>query len=175
MRIEVVELTGAGKPFAHTYGPEELLLDEESARLVGPVEVSGRVVREGNWVRLRGTISGRTEVECGRCLAAIAFSTEAAFNVAYITAADYAASETAELQADDLDFSVFDGESIDIDELVREQILLALPSHAICRDDCKGLCPTCGADLNAGACPCAPETMDPRWAALESLKLNAKR
>jgi len=53
---------------------------------------------------------------------------------------------------------------------VREQILLALPSRRLCREECKGLCPTCGADLNAGRCDCEQREVDPRWSALAELK-----
>jgi len=58
--------------------------------------------------------------------------------------------------------------AIDLTEAVREELLLAVPQYVVCRDDCRGLCPRCGADLNAGPCGCAPET-DPRWAALTKL------
>jgi uncharacterized protein len=67
---------------------------------------------------------------------------------------------------------VFDGRTIELDPIIREQILLALPMDAVCRDDCKGLCPSCGKDLNESACACAPRPMDPRLAALKSIKIN---
>ncbi len=61
------------------------------------------------------------------------------------------------------------GEHVDLDDLVREQILLALPTRQLCRDDCKGLCPTCGANLNQTTCDCSAEEIDPRFAALAQL------
>ena len=66
--------------------------------------------------------------------------------------------------------AAFEGDSIDLDELVREQILLALPTRHLCREDCKGLCQKCGADLNAGDCSCEQGETDPRWAALADFK-----
>jgi len=65
--------------------------------------------------------------------------------------------------------SVFDGEAIDVDEIVKEQIVLAVPTRMLCREDCKGICPECGADRNKGDCNCATNDIDPRWAALKDL------
>ena len=61
-------------------------------------------------------------------------------------------------------------ETIDIDELVREQVLLAVPERSLCQEDCKGLCPTCGADRNLKECGCESVEADPRWAALKNLR-----
>lgn len=170
MRIELDKLEGKSGSFAHTYEPEELLLADEYARLTAPPQISGRIKRSDNRVRLRGAITARAEVYCDRCVKAVAVSVETNFDVTYVPAADYHAVEVAELQAEDLDQSVFDGEEIDIDELVREQVLLALPTRALCSEDCKGLCPACGADRNAQSCSCEDKQIDPRWAALKNLR-----
>ena len=65
--------------------------------------------------------------------------------------------------------SVLEGDAIDVDEVTKEQILLAVPTRSLCNDDCKGFCPTCGADKNAGECGCEAKEIDPRWAALKNL------
>jgi uncharacterized protein len=70
------------------------------------------------------------------------------------------------------DEELFDGKTIDVDPLVREQVLLALPMQASCRDDCKGLCGGCGKNLNEGQCGCAADRVDPRFAQLKNIKLN---
>jgi uncharacterized protein len=64
---------------------------------------------------------------------------------------------------------VFDGEALDVDEIVKEQILLAVPTRMLCREDCKGICPQCGVDKNTGECNCETKEIDPRWAALKNL------
>ena len=61
---------------------------------------------------------------------------------------------------------------IDLEPMAREAVVLELPAAPLCRDDCRGLCPTCGADLNEGSCECAPPPRDPRWAALEALRIE---
>lgn len=170
MRIEVDELESGGKSFAHTYEPEELILDEERARLIDAPQVSGKASRQGQEIRLRGQITARAEVDCDRCLKAIAVPVETKFDVTYIPASEYLQTEAAELQADDLLLSVYEGDSIDVDEIVREQILLALPDRALCHEDCHGLCPVCGIDRNTNACACEAKEIDPRWAALKNLQ-----
>lgn len=169
MRIEVEQLDKSGKPFAHTYEPEELILDEERARLTDPPQVSGSASRQGDEVRLRGQITAHAEVDCDRCLKAIPIAVETKFDVTYIPASEYLKNETAELQEDDLLLSVYEGDTIDVDEIVREQILLALPDRALCREDCQGLCPVCGIDRNTNSCACGEKEIDPRWAALKDL------
>lgn len=170
MRIELDELEGNSSNFEHIYGPAELSLDDESARLIGPTQVRGRLNRRGGEVQLRGTIQGRAEVDCDRCLKRIETPIEATFDVKYVPAGDYETLETAELQEDDLSVSVFEDASIDVDELVREQLLLALPSRALCSAECKGLCPVCGADRNTQHCTCEAAQTDPRWDALKNLQ-----
>jgi uncharacterized protein len=168
MRIELDRLEKTGNRFAHLYEPGEIVVDEEHMRLTQPPEVNGRVSRSGHEVRLKGKIIARADVDCDRCLKTVSVPVETDFDVKYVPEADYAAAEglAAELQEEDLSLSVFDGETIDVDELVREQVLLALPGRALCSEECKGLCPTCGADRNTNPCDCESKEIDPRWAGL---------
>jgi len=171
MRIEVENLTAAGKPFEHTYGAEEVDLEDEGARVVAEAAVRGTASRKGEQVRLRGEIRTEVELLCGRCLAPARTPLAVEFDASFIPQeAEAAKAENVELLADDLVLSAYDGEAVDLDELVREQILLALPSRHLCREDCKGLCPKCGTDLNAGHCSCEQGEIDPRWSALAGLK-----
>lgn len=172
MRIELEKLERTGNSFAHIYEPEEIVLDEENARLIAPPEVTGRVEKSGREVRLRGKITARAEVDCDRCLKAVAAPIETEFDVTYVPEEDYTSSAAAELQEEDLSLSVFDGETIDVDELVREQVLLALPARVLCGDDCKGFCPACGIDRNTNSCDCESSEIDPRWAALKAVMSN---
>lgn len=172
MRIEVESLTGAGKPFAHTYRPEEVSLDEdEHARLTSRAAVEGTASRKGEEIRLRGTINAEVEVLCDRCLAAVRLPLEVEFDTAFVPqAAEAGRAENVELLTADMGLAAYEGDAVDLDELVREQIMLALPSRRLCREECKGLCPKCGADLNAGECDCERGEIDPRWSALAGLK-----
>lgn len=172
MRIELDKLEGQTAKFEHRYEPEELVLDDEHARLVMPPEVSVRLRRSGHEVRLQGEITARAEVECDRCLKQVSVPIETTFDVTYVPAADYVEGEAAELQEEDLSVSVYEDGTIDVDELVREQVLLAMPARALCTEDCKGLCPVCGKNRNDHPCECEAQEVDPRWKALKDLRLD---
>jgi uncharacterized protein len=137
--------------------------------LIEPPEVSGRLFRRSHEVQLRGQVRARAEVDCDRCLQSVEFPIETSFDVKYISSDDYRATETVELQEEDLSVAVFDDATIDIDELVREQVLLALPTRALCQEECKGLCPVCGANQNSSSCACVAQEIDPRWSGLKDL------
>lgn len=174
MRIEVESLTEQGKPFERNYAPEALPLEDEHARVVADARVWGRASRRHGEVRVRGQIQTSVELRCDRCLAPAPVPVNVEFAALFGQPGEDPAG-AKELQDDELDFSVYEGDSIDLDEIVREQILLALPARQLCRDECKGLCPACGADLNAQSCECPAAEIDPRWAALKGLKSNDER
>ena len=170
MRIELEKLEGGKGDFAHVYQPEEFNPVDERVNLAQAAEVKGNVKRTGDAVFVSGHVETRAQVECDRCLKPVELPVSADFALEYITGADYESSSAAALSEQELSVSVFDGESIDVDEIVKEQILLAAPARTLCREDCKGICPECGIDLNTGQCNCAVDDVDPRWAALKSLK-----
>lgn len=171
MRIEVENLTPAAEPFEHSYEPARLELDDERVGLVGGVKVEGRASRKGEEVRLKGSIDARAEVACDRCLKPVVLPLEVEFDAAFIPeSAEAGKSENVELLAEDLGLDAYEGDAVDLDQLVREQILLAVPTRLVCREDCKGLCAACGADLNENVCACDQTEADPRWAALADWK-----
>ena len=171
MRIEVETLSEKARPFAHTYQPEEVSLDEEQARIASEVKVSGSARRKREELRFRGEIEADVEVLCDRCLAPARMPLKVEFDTGFIPQeAEAVKSENVELLPDDLGIAAYEGDAVDLDELVREQILLALPGRHLCRDECKGLCQGCGADLNAGQCSCEQGEVDPRWSALAGWK-----
>ena len=174
MQIEVASLAESGKEFAHEYKSGELSLEDDRVHLIDPQpSIHGRVRRDGRRVKVAGKVTGHLQLECDRCLKSVNSATTAKFSREYATTADYEAQQAIELSADDLDLSVFDGAVIDIDALVREELLLAAPDHVLCQKTCKGICPTCGVDRNETACDCETDGIDPRWAGLKEL-VNGK-
>ena len=173
MRIELSTLEGAKGTFAHSYAEGELVLGEDRLRLVQPPAVSGEIRRESRRVHVKGRAVAGVQVECDRCLKFIELPVDSSFKIEYVTQEDYQAQQAVELTEDDLDLTVFDGEVIDIDALVTEEILLAVPDHIVCKDDCKGICPQCGQDRNSVDCGCETPDGDPRWAGLKEL-VNGK-
>ncbi len=169
MRIELDKLEGRKGDFAHVYQPDELNPIDERVKLTEPAAVSGKVRLAGNEVFVSGHIETRAQVECDRCLQPVELPVSADFALEYISGADYESSAVAELTEDEMSVSVFDSEAIDVDEIVKEQVLLTVPTRMLCREDCKGICPECGTDRNTGECNCVTNDIDPRWAALKNL------
>lgn len=147
-----------------------------SARLDGPVRFAGRVSNTGKGFLVEGTLRATAAVVCDRCLAPfhaeIVDDVQEEFHRAGARPArdeelDDAAGDEDASEPDD--FNTFQGDAIDVDELVHDHLLLALPHKLLCRPECKGMCPRCGADLNAGDCGCRRDDVDPRLAPLKDL------
>jgi len=170
MRIELENLEGGKGDFAHVYNPDDLNPVDERVQLSAPATVNGKVRLAGNEVFVNGHVDTQAQVECDRCLKPVEIPVSADFELEYISGSEYETSSAAELTEAEMSVSVFDGKAIDVDEIVKEQILLAVPTRMLCREDCKGICPECGTDRNKGECNCVSNEIDPRWAALKTLK-----
>lgn len=137
---------------------------EDDTRPSAPVHVVGRLsAAGGERYYFSGHLEGEAAAECRRCLTDVTMSVAEDVQLLFV--------EADTEGADDPDVYVVDPQAHDLDlrPALREQWLLAVPAFAECRDDCKGLCPTCGADLNAGTCECAPAT-DSRWETLRKVR-----
>ncbi len=140
--------------------------------VAGTVEVRAQVrissLPEEHLLRGRMSMSGR--LICVRCLEELDWSAEEEVTVRLVPAVASPSAEEIELEPGDLDVRFVVDHELDLLDVAAEQVLLALPMHAVCREDCAGVCPTCGANLNdEGACTCDP-VVDPRWAALADLR-----
>jgi uncharacterized protein len=169
MRIELAALEDGKGAFTHVYAPGELVLEDDRVRVVDPPTVSGKIRQAGRRAHVGGRVSGRVGVECDRCLQPVEWPVDSVFQLEYVTPEDYQAQQAIELTEDDLDLSTFDGEVIDVDELVAEELLLAVPDQVLCSETCRGICATCGADRNSTDCSCESQRVDPRWAGLKEL------
>jgi uncharacterized protein len=171
MIVDVTSLKDAPTPFDFSIAPDEIDLEGETIKLKDIVKVEGKIKKGIAQTDIQGKISAEIEAECVRCLQAAAVSLMFPFGAVFVTAENYTQEKEAELRADDLEVSVFEGDKIDLTELAREQILLNLPSKVFCREDCQGLCQKCGANLNLIDCNCEETEVDPRWSGLKNLKL----
>lgn len=130
---------------------------------------------EGEHAFAAGTFTGHVIVACGRCVGEVRLELDERLRVTFLPpdempTDDDDSEDGAEVTEGDLDVFPFDGETIDLEPLLREQFVLAVPFAPLCREDCKGLCAQCGIDLNSGTCACE-KPIDPRLAALKGLKL----
>jgi uncharacterized protein len=170
MRIDLKNLEGGKGDFARVYQPDELDPVDERIQLIAPVAINGKVRLAGNEVFVKGHVETGAQVECDRCLQGVELPVSSDFALEYVSDSEYGSGAViAELTEAEMSVSVFEGEAIDVEEIVKEQILLAVPTRMLCREDCKGICPECGTDLNMGDCSCPMDDIDPRWAALKNL------
>jgi uncharacterized protein len=169
VRIELDSLKGSKGAFAHAYAPGELDFTDSRVRLTSLPEVSGSLALKGKELLVRGKLIAQAEVDCDRCLKPVALPIDTHFNLRYLTQEEYESSTAVELEEPDLIVSIFDGEVLDVDALVQEQTLLAVPDYQLCREDCRGLCPECGGDRNSNQCGHEESEIDPRWASLRNL------
>lgn len=166
-RREVAELAIDGLP---------LLMDLTASggvRFTAPVSVDILLVRQGvDTVLVTGALHTRAAMNCSRCLAETTTDIHAQFRILFEPGADEAVppDDAAASTEMDMERACYEAEAIDVIPAIQEEVLAALPIRLLCRDDCKGLCPGCGADLNCGACGCKAATVDPRLAALKNWK-----
>jgi uncharacterized protein len=128
--------------------------------------------RSGEDVYVQGAMRGKLAAACSRCLGPAPIDLDARFAVTFMPGeAEEVTDEEVEVTDEQVDVKHYTDDELDLEETLREELLLAMPIAPVCRDACKGLCPTCGKDLNEGSCGCAPEPKDDRWAALRNLKV----
>ena len=140
-------------------------------RLEGPVNVALTYYRAGTELFFRGEFTAATIATCARCTEEFIPASGRPFR--YVLAPRSIGDEgKGDLRTEDLEYALYDGAEVDLTPLIREQMLLALPTRPLCREDCRGLCTRCGANLNEGDCGCTVETADSRLAVLSSLKVR---
>lgn len=170
MKISLARLPIEGTRFEHQYQTGELDVSAHEFDLTEPPFISGRVKRSGMDVKLDGTLKAGLSVPCDRCLRDVSVTLDQTINLVFIPLeAERVNKGETELHESDLEFSYYENDELDVDQLIREQLELALPVRVLCQTECRGLCPQCGADLNTNACDCQPPT-DPRWQELAELK-----
>lgn len=191
MLLDISRLRTADLDVNRRYAPEAFAGLKEDFRVAGPTEVVGTVRREkGTTVILKARVTSVMEVTCGRCLEPFTVPVAADVETRFVPPADFAKvtaetaaragglkaetleTEDAESVVDEdvLGLAEYRDETIDLGEVVREQLYLALPMKPLCQEDCKGLCPVCGVNRNRETCACQQEWVDPRMAALAEWK-----
>lgn len=137
---------------------------------LGEIAWSGRVSRTATGFLLEARLSYQQTVLCHRCLSPTVSAEESDLELIILQGAGRPTAGEYELEADDLSVLYIDGDELDLQPLLLEQIHLNVPMRCLCRDDCAGLCPQCGVNRNQESCSCAEGGGDPRWAALEGLR-----
>ena len=182
MFIDLSRVPDEGQEVKLGVPAERLPLEKSELRLVDRVELAGRLDRVDDVAfRLGGSLAATVELECGRCLEPFRLELDEPLDLLFLPFSANVGpgkpgkprrpgnDQERELKDEDLAVSFYQDEKIDMGLLIREQIYLALPMKPICCDDCHGLCPECGTNLNSSSCNCAREAVDPRLASLKTL------
>ncbi|HMK73853.1 MAG TPA: DUF177 domain-containing protein [Myxococcaceae bacterium] len=189
MVVQVEQIREAGLSLAESLSQPFLaqaLADaaEDGFRPDAPSVLHAQLRRTSSGVLLEGSAELPLVAPCKRCLAEVHLSVPVRFTLNLVPAeetddrgAEAVAEETdadssGSFELVEADQDTYRGKTIDLEPIVREQVLLALPMQVVCREDCRGLCGMCGQNLNEAACQCESKRVDPRLAVLKDIKLN---
>ncbi len=140
--------------------------------LAGPLEADLEVHRIDGELRVTGEVRATVRLECSRCLRPFTLPVRGAVDAVFASRAAVAAEGDRELDEEDLDVQPLEHGAADLRGVIAEQVHLAIPIKPLCSEQCRGICPHCGADLAGGPCGCAPLQGDPRWEALRKLSVS---
>jgi len=171
MKIAVASLSERPTPLSATMSPKELDLRAEHTRFEAPVEVAVTVTRMQEDVLAVGTTSTMAIAECSRCLEDVPTALHGEFEALYVPDTGRFAKRMnhPDFAGSGQRVSFYSELTVDLSDEIRQSVLLELPMKPLCRLDCAGLCPRCGANLNDGPCTCKPEASESPWDALRNL------
>jgi DUF177 domain-containing protein len=155
-----------GKEWFDHWREEDPDLEFSQAAIRGALHLS----KHNRDILVRGHLEGELTLHCGRCLEPFAAPVEVDFDLLLVPAPQGEGQEDEELSAHELDLDFYTGEAVDLEAIIREQIILMAPLKPLCQEDCQGLCPVCGANLNGETCSCRTTKSDSPFAQLAKLK-----
>jgi uncharacterized protein len=169
LSLNLTNIRAQHERFERVYRPDGVPADD-AFRVVAPVELAFDIFKDNAQFRLVGSVSTTLELPCSRCLEPFALPVASSFDLRYQPHTENTGEGEREVEEDDLTTAFYENDTIDLGHLMREQFFLALPMKPLCREDCQGLCPDCGTNLNRGTCSCQRAWEDPRFAALKELR-----
>ena len=184
MRVNIDEIREGGLQrdwdLAREAVDEMVRGDSAGYRSRAAAHVEARLSKVERRVFMEAHATASLTVPCGRCLAAVPIDLPVDFELTFVPEDEYRAPAGGEdrgagevsgsFEPKLVDEETYAGKEIDLDPVVREQLILALPAYPVCQEGCKGLCPVCGTNLNERECGCERKVPDPRWAGLEKLR-----
>jgi uncharacterized protein len=173
MFLSIKEMELRKVRFDETFQPGQIDFSDEDLTQSAPLRVTGSaelLAHSGGEIRVQGEYKGELTAECDRCLAQTRFPLDSGFDLFYRPMSDIAHDEEVEIDEGETELGFYEGAGMQLEDILREQVLLALPMQRVCREDCKGICPVCGKNRNETACACKVVTADDRWGALRNLE-----
>lgn len=172
LELHPIELDTEFQPGTIDLGPDvrqqTALKTKGRAELLEEHQGRGKKISD---IRLVGNLSAKLEVSCARCLEPVARDVAREFDLLYRPEGVDAGKDEISITQAEAEIGYYTGLGLLLEDFLREQVLLSVPIKTVCREDCKGLCPHCGKNLNIESCSCKVEQKDPRWDALKSFKV----
>jgi uncharacterized protein len=175
MFLSVKEMELRKIRFDETFEPRQIDFageDLEQSTPLHAVGVGQLVAHSDGELRIQGRYTVEMSAQCDRCLGRARFPLDAGFDLFYKPTSAIARNEEVEIDEGEAEIGFYEGNGILLEDILREQVLLALPMQRVCSDDCKGICPACGKNRNETMCDCKTDTTDDRWGALRNLELS---
>ena len=162
MKIDVHNIPPEGLELNLKVNPYELDLEDLDSSLNEPVQFRGNLKKSEAGCLVHGSLQGSWILTCGRCLKSYTLPVNESFKLFFVFQCSEPDDNVVALDPGDLDTYEISDDLIDMNLVIREQMILQIPIKPICSDSCQGLCASCGQDLNAGKCECKHESIDPR-------------
>ena len=176
MFLSVKELELRKVRFDETFEPGQIDFSGEELEQVSPLASKGQaelLAHTDGEVRIQGRYSVEMASQCDRCLGRARFALDTAFDLFYRPASFIAREEEVEIDEGETEIGFYEGQGLELEDILREQVLLALPMQRVCREDCLGICPVCGRNRNETKCDChAGKAGDERWGPLRKLEVK---
>jgi uncharacterized protein len=170
MFLDVKDLAVRKLRIRRNYAPGSIDYHTAEIKQSEPLQVTATAELLDGQIRITGELETKIELVCARCLEPVVEDVNRAFDLFYRPVAKDLKPKEDRLKDDDTEIGFFEGEGLFLADVLKEQVLLALPLKVICRSDCRGLCPSCGANLNHEECRCETHATDARLAPLARLK-----
>ncbi len=175
MLLDLSRIKAPRERFEQVYPAEALGADQQGFRVASPVSLAFDIFKDGSQYRLVGRTQTTLELLCSRCLEPMTVAVDAPFDLRYQPHTSNAGSQKGaerEIEEDDFATAFYENDEIDLGQLMREQLYLAVPMKPLCNEGCRGLCPECGTNWNRGACTCRHSWSDPRLEVLRTFKTD---
>jgi uncharacterized protein len=179
MLLSIKEMEVRKLHFAETWLPGTFDLADSGAVQIGPLNAEGvaeLLPHTGGEVRVKGRAMADLETECDRCLGRALFHIDAPFDLFYLPASTVKKIEEDEIALDEgeSEMGFYELPGMELEDILREQLLFQLPMQRVCRASCLGICPHCGSNRNENSCNCEARPGDDRWSALKEIDLSRK-
>ena len=140
-----------------------------AVKALNPCRLSIKIIKSGSEIYINGKIGCGIELQCSRCLTPFEYKIDSPLNIIFRPAGELDKEGCYELQKEDLDIAFYRDNLLEIDDIINEQLALNIPMKPLCIDECRGICPECGSDLNKMLCKCRDKDIDERFKILERL------